>query len=97
MRLVVFGATGATGKLVVEQAIAAGHEVTLSKVRFGTEGELAQTTELVGGHDVVLSCLGTRPWKHVNICSEGTRVIAAAMGGAGVRRLIAMSSQGVGD
>jgi len=95
--LVVFGATGATGKLVGDQAIAAGHEVTRSTVRFGTEGELAQATELVRGHDAVLSCLGTRPWRHVDICSDGTRVIAAAMAGAGVRRLIVMSSQGVGD
>ena len=93
----MFGATGATGKLIVEQATAAAHEVTSSTVRFGTEGELAQATELVRGHDAVLSCLGTRPWKHVDICSNGTRVIAAAMAGAGVRRLIVMSSMGVGD
>ena len=28
MKLVVFGASGATGRQIVEQALAAGHEVT---------------------------------------------------------------------
>jgi putative NADH-flavin reductase len=83
--------------LVGDQAIAAGHEVTRSTVRFGSEGDLAQATELLRGHDVVISCLGTRPWRHVDICSGGTRVICAAMAAAGVRRLIVMSSLGVGD
>jgi len=45
----------------------------------------------------VLSALGSRPWRRDDICSTGTRVIANAMAATGVRRLICLSSQGVGD
>ena len=34
MKLVVLGATGRTGRLVVEQALAAGHNVTALVVRY---------------------------------------------------------------
>jgi hypothetical protein len=45
----------------------------------------------------VLSALGTRPWKHQDVCSQGIASILSAMRAAGVKRVIAMSSQGVGD
>lgn len=106
----MFGATGGTGRALLDLAPAAGHEVTafvrdpdkLGAPRAGVRvvrGDVldeAQVTEAVRGHDAVLSALGTRPWRHVDICSGGTRVIAAAMRAAGVRRLIVLSSQGVG-
>jgi len=42
MKTIVFGATGGTGKLVVEQLLKAGHEVTVivrNPVRFALRGE----------------------------------------------------------
>lgn len=110
MRLAVFGVTGGTGLEIAAQAAAAGHAVTafarspdklpartgVTPVR-GDVFDLAQVTAAVRGQDAVLSCLGTRPWRHVDIVSGGTRVITAAMAAAGVSRLIVMSSQGVGD
>jgi putative NADH-flavin reductase len=110
VRLTVFGVTGGTGQSVVAQACAAGHEVTAfarspekivphTRLRIvkGDVFDLAQVTDAVRGRDAVLTCLGTRPWRHVDICSGGARVISAAMAATGVKRLVAMSSQGVGD
>jgi putative NADH-flavin reductase len=106
MKLIVFGATGATGLSFIDQALAAGHEVTAfarspleSKARVvqGNVLDEAQVTEAIRGHDVVISCLGTRPWRHQDICSQGVATIIPAMKATGVRRLIAMSTQGIGD
>jgi putative NADH-flavin reductase len=106
MKLIVFGATGGTGLSIIDQALAAGHEVTAfarspfeskAKVVQGNVLDPAQVADAIRGHDVVFSCLGTRPWRHTNICSVGSASIMAAMKTAGVRRFIAMSTQGIGD
>jgi len=108
VKLIVFGATGGTGQCLVEQAIAAGHEVTVfvrranaemsrARVVSGDVLDRASVAEAIAGHDVVVSALGTRPWRHVDICSGGIASIIPAMQSAGVKRVIAMSSQGVGD
>ncbi len=72
MKIVIFGATGGVGKLLVEQAVAAGHVVTA----FARKPEALQTfadritiaqgdllnassvEEAVKGQDVVLSAFG---------------------------------------
>jgi putative NADH-flavin reductase len=105
MKLIVFGATGATGLEILKQAPALGHTVTSfarsnalpGTVITGSVLDEAAVTDAIRGHDVVLSCLGTRPWRHENICSDGIRVIAKAMQATGVKRLIALSTQGAGD
>jgi putative NADH-flavin reductase len=110
MKLIVFGATGNTGLAVLAQAPKLGHSVTAFArtadklagipditVVTGDVLDEAQVTAAIRGHDVVLSCLGTRPWRHTNICSDGARVITKAMVAAGVKRLIALSTQGIGD
>jgi putative NADH-flavin reductase len=107
VKLIIFGATGGTGQALVEQALAAGHEVTVYSRRGGSmsrarviQGDVtdrASVAEAIAGHDVVLSALGTRPWKHQDVCSQGIAAIVPAMQAAGVKRVIAMSSQGVGD
>lgn len=106
MKLIAFGATGATGRLLVDQALAAGHEVTAfarspfeSKARVvqGDVLDSADAAKAIAGHDVVFSCLGTRPWRHTDICSQGIDSIIKAMEATNVRRLIAMSTQGIGE
>jgi len=102
MQLIVFGGTGATGRALIEQAADTGHTVTAfvrspdklgslrERVRVVT-GEVfdeASVAAAIRGHDVVLSALGTRPWRHVDICAGGTRIIARAMRSVGVRRII---------
>jgi hypothetical protein len=110
MKLIVFGATGGTGRALVEQGLAAGHDVAAfvrnpDRLRVTGEPEVIQgdladaaaVERALRGRDVVLSGLGTRPWRHQDICSEGTRAIVAGMRAAGVRRIVVLSSMGVGD
>jgi nucleoside-diphosphate-sugar epimerase len=112
MRLAVFGATGGTGRALVEQALTIGHEVTAfarspDRLGLGAHPRLRTVVgdaldgrgvdDAVRDQDAVLSALGTRPWRHQDICSAGTTHIVAAMRARGVRRLIALSSLGVGD
>lgn len=109
MKLVVFGATGATGRHLIDQAIAAGHEVTAFtrseiadrppalRVFWGNVFDVDEVVAAVRAQDAVASCLGSRPWRHTDVCSEGIRTIITAMRDTGVRRVIAMSSQGVGN
>jgi putative NADH-flavin reductase len=109
VKLIVFGATGATGRSLVDQALAGGHEVTAfvrspdalagtgAHVVAGDVLDPAAVAAAMPGHAAVLSALGTKPWKHVDICSRGIASIIAAMQAANVRRVVAMSSQGVGD
>jgi nucleoside-diphosphate-sugar epimerase len=106
MRITVFGAAGGTGRLVVDQGLAAGHQITavtrqaefpltherLSHVR--ADAHDAESVErAVGGADAVLSTLGVPFTRQpVTIYSGGTRTIAAAMSRHGVKRLVVISS-----
>ena len=107
MRIAVFGANGLTGRLLTEQALAAGHEtaaVTRRPADFPiTHGRLSlveadvhdaqAVNRAVEGADVVLSTLGV-PYtrKPVNIYSDGIRNVATAMSRHGVKRLVVVSS-----
>lgn len=109
MKLLVFGATGGTGQAVVSQALEQGHAVTafvrnpaalaardgLAVVR-GELADAAAVEAAVSGHDAVLSALGSRGGDSAPV-SDGTKVIVKAMSQAGVRRLIYVTSFGVGD
>ena len=109
MKLLIFGATGGTGRQLVAQALAQGHHVTafvrrpkaittqhanLTVVQ-GDITDAAAINRAVAGHDVVLSALGTRGGTAV--LPEGTRQILAAMRAHGIRRSIWVTSFGVGD
>lgn len=75
MKLIVFGASGASGRLVVESALAAGHVVTafvrdakrlphshpcLHRIE-GDAMDASAVAAAVPGHDAVLCALGTMP------------------------------------
>ncbi|WP_163509547.1 NAD(P)-dependent oxidoreductase [Fodinicola acaciae] len=100
MKLTVVAATGGVGKHVLEQAIAAGHDVTVvarnpSKLPMDirtVQADLRTTAPDVDGADAVLSCLGATTNAEAGIASAGTRKIVEAMRIAGVRRLIAISA-----
>lgn len=107
MRIVVFGANGATGRLLTKQALAAGHHVAAVTRRpsdFPVTHERLSVVEAdvhdaqavgraVEGADVVLSALGV-PYtrKPINVYSDGIRNIAAAMCRHEVKRLVVVSS-----
>ncbi|MFI5531595.1 NAD(P)-dependent oxidoreductase [Kitasatospora sp. NPDC051853] len=109
MRITVFAATGGIGRLVLEQAVAAGHEVTAavrSPERLAGRGARvvgvdlaapgAELLEAVAGADVVLSALGARGKGDIGVAERGTRAIAGAMSAAGVRRLLVVSAGPIG-
>jgi len=109
MKLTIFAATGGIGRHLVDQAIAAGHDVTavarnpaslpaeVRTVRADLAGaQPAALATAVGGADAVLSALGPRSKAEYGIASTGTRAIAGAMQGAGVRRLVVVSAAPVG-
>jgi putative NADH-flavin reductase len=106
MRITVFGATGGTGKQLVEQALTAGNEVVAyvrnpSKLDIKNEhltivqGELADQALIeraISGADAVISVLGPRGGSKGKPLTEGMQNIIAAMKKQGVRRLIISST-----
>jgi len=72
MRLFILGATGGTGRQLIDQALARGHQVTAFvrspeklearreglRVHQGDPREAVALTAALGGHDAVLSALG---------------------------------------
>jgi len=111
MKLLVFGATRGTGRQFVEQALEQGHAVTAfvrKPVEFdfkhanlhvvqGDGMELTSVKHAVKGQDIVLSAIGSPASSKDAVRSEGTRNIIRAMEKAGIRRLISLSTLGVGD
>lgn len=112
MRLLIIGATGGTGKEIVQQALAEGHHVTamvrtpakvetthprLRVIRGDVLDQASLETAMLG-QDAVLSALGhTTFYKPTTVLSEGTRNIMVAMKSCDVRRFVCESSLGVGD
>jgi uncharacterized protein YbjT (DUF2867 family) len=102
MNLVVLGATGRTGRLVVEQALAAGHTVTALvrspekltstnanlRVVTGQATETSAVSSALEGADAVISTLGGKP----SVIADSTRAIVAAARKAGVSRVVMLST-----
>jgi len=112
MRLLIVGASGGTGRALVQQALARGDEVTAlvrNPARFPiadprltvVTGDVMKPETLdaaVRGQDAVLSALGHKRWFHPSrILSTGTRNLIDAMRRHGVRRLVVETALGVGD
>jgi putative NADH-flavin reductase len=111
MKLTIFGATGRTGRPLVEQALEQGHEVTAlardrSKlgVRHGrlavVEGDvmdLAAVDRAVAGAEAVLSVIGRRKDSPEGMQTAATENIVAAMKKHGVKRLVSLTGAGVRD
>ena len=106
MKIVIFGAAGATGRIVVERALAEGHEVTAFDRHTAPltlhhpkliliQGDIfnpSQVEAAIVGQDAVISVLGVRPGVTIPVCSEGTKNIIAAMQKLGVKRFISQSA-----
>jgi uncharacterized protein YbjT (DUF2867 family) len=102
MNLTILGAAGATGMQLVEQALAAGHQVTaLARsaerltvtnpslhVVAGDATDGAVISEVMKGADAVVSVLGARG----PVIAEATRAIVAAADQEGPDRIVMLSS-----
>lgn len=109
MRLTIFGASGRTGLPLVEQALAAGHEVTAFvrnparlpikherlRVAQGDGADAAAVERAVQGADAVISALGPVKDAPSGVQTAATRHIVAAMRKHGVRRLVSLTGAGV--
>jgi putative NADH-flavin reductase len=108
MNIAIFGASGATGKLLTNHCLAAGHKVTAlvrTPVSFRTDDanlrviegnafDPAAVRQTVEGADVVLSALGARSLKKEDVLERAVPLIISAMQQVGVRRIIALGSAG---
>lgn len=108
MKLTIFGATGGTGRELVEQACTAGHDVTAvvrspSSLESGprltvvTADVLSpdELTPAIAGRDAVLTTIGVRDRGPTTIQTDTTRGIIEAMRTAGVGRLVCVSNSGM--
>ena len=110
MKVLVLGATGGTGRLIVRDALAKGHSVVAlvrAPVRSDLpgaeliEGDVRDEATLVRalrGCDAVVSALGTGiGFREVDLLTVATRALVAAMTRTAVQRLICISALGVGN
>lgn len=111
MKVLVLGATGGTGRLIVREAAAKGHSV-VALVRSKAKADLAGAELVVGdardegalsraldGCDGAISSLGTGMslFRKMTLLSTATRALVEAMGARGVRRLVCITGLGAGD
>ncbi len=111
MNLLILGASGATGKLLVAQAIAAGHRVTAVSrhpERIGTAhanltistgdvaGDPGVMVKMLPGHDAVLSTLGRGlSFSPQALMARSAANVIPVMERLGPRRLVWLSAYGV--
>jgi putative NADH-flavin reductase len=110
MNLTIFAATGGIGRQVLEQAVAAGHQVTAvvrnpAKLPAGptrvvradlADADPAALESAVEGADAVLSALGPRSNSEAGVAWRGTRAIVQAMQATGARRIVVVSAAPIG-
>lgn len=110
--LLVLGATGGTGRLIVAQALARGFAVR-ALVRSASKASGLEGAELVVGDardevalgqaldgvDAVVSALGTpvSPFREVTTLSVATDALLRAMKAKAVSRLVCITGMGAGD
>jgi putative NADH-flavin reductase len=104
-RIVVFGAGGRTGRCLVSEAVAAGHEVSAAmrtpvelpgaEVIAADLRDPASVEAAVKGQDVVISAIGPSGRKALGLYSDAARALVPALEASGGGRLIAITSAGV--
>lgn len=111
MRIAIVGGCGRTGRLLAKNAVTAGHSVRITDrddsrsgggqsdhdVRQGNLLDTRTITDFVRGVDAVVCILGAPLKEPGTMMSRGTDCLVQAMGMAGVRRLVLVSSDGVGE
>jgi uncharacterized protein YbjT (DUF2867 family) len=111
-KILVLGATGGTGRSVVAQALARGHDVAAlvrspdkasglkgAKLIVGDARDETVLRQALKGRNAVVSALGTpaSPIREVTFLSTATRVLVDAMKAEHVSRLVCITGLGAGD
>ena len=109
MKLTVVAATGGIGRQILQQAVAAGHDVTAvvrtpAKITAGVRVVQADLSDpdpvplaaAMDGADAVLSGLGGNSRADEDVAAGGTQAIVTAMKTAGARRSIVVSVAPIG-
>ena len=107
MKLFVIGATGRTGREIVQQALARGHHVTAFvrspeninlknerlTVRKGNVIDENQLFNVMQSHEAVLSTLGPREaFKRTSLLHDSAVATTDAMHRSGVKRIVVLSA-----
>ncbi|WP_441234649.1 NAD(P)-dependent oxidoreductase [Bradyrhizobium sp. 930_D9_N1_4] len=111
-KILILGATGATGRLIVSQAATRGYDVAVlvrsaekagdlkgAKLVIGDARDEAALRGALRGCEAVVSALGTpaSPFREVTLLSAATRALVAAMKAEHVSRLVCITGIGAGD
>ncbi|WP_181707916.1 NAD(P)-dependent oxidoreductase [Chthonobacter rhizosphaerae] len=111
-KILVLGATGPTGRLIVADAVSRGWDVVAfvrspekargmdgATLAIGDARDEAAVRVALQGRDAVVSALGTpaSPLREVTLLSTATRAIVNAMKAERVSRLVAITGIGAGD
>jgi len=108
VKVVIFGATGRTGRLLIEGAVASGHVVSafvrdparlnipseMVRVVQGDVLDFASVERAVAEQEAVLVALGTAERGSTQVLPRGIRHILDAMERHGVRRIAVLSAAG---
>jgi putative NADH-flavin reductase len=108
MNIAIFGASGATGKLLTERSLALSYNITAlvrnpdsfpfkDQVRIiqGSAFDPAAIAATIKGADVVLSALGAKsPFKKEDVLARAVPLIVKSMTELGVKRIVALGSAG---
>ena len=112
MKILILGATGSTGQLLVKQSLEKGHQVTVLvrtpaklniihdnlKVIKGDVLDNITLVDLLKDKDVVLSALGVgKSLKSGNLMTNVVSILIPSMNKTSVKRLILLSAFGVGE
>ena len=112
MNLVVFGASGGTGREIIEQALEQGHDVTafvrdpkkltirnnLHIIEGDALNDQSAIARAIAGRDAIISALGrANSLKSAGLIASSMAAIVPAAKKHYVRRLILISAFGVGD
>ena len=111
MRVIVFGATGKTGRHVCRQALEQGHEVTAFtrssnridradsglRVAQGNVMNAESVAASLANHDAAIVVLGSNGLRDKSTLTVGTRNVVDGMAQHHVGRLVVLSAAGVGE
>lgn len=110
MNLLIAGANGKTGRALVQQACERGHHVTAlvhhnpaqpmhcACILHGDARDSQVLESAIAGQDAIVDTIGTRkPFLKTTLETDVAHLLIGAMRRHGIRRIVAVSSIGVGD